>query len=633
MLQKLREQTQGFGFKLLGGAIIFVLAIFGFGAFNLFLDPDPEIASVDGEDISQNDLASATERERRRIAMQFGEQFDPNMLDSVRLQSMVLDQLITRSLLQDAVEDLNLGVSQQRVEESVTSNPSFQVDGLFQPDVYRRAVQAMLYSPPAFLEEVSELLALEQLQSGITRTALVTDWELRQNARLLNQQRDLAYLSFTTQGFGAAVVVSDEDIQLRYQENELDYRTEETVDVAYVELTADSLINDESISVSEDEIRGAYDVESAASLLGDRRESRHILLLVGEQRSAEQAEQQLREFKDRLDGGDDFSEIAAEFSEDPGSATVGGELGLVGKGVFDPEFERVLWSLAEGEVSEPVSTEFGYHLIRLDRIEVTEYPSFDEQRADVELGLRRDQAAGLFIDRLRELDNLAFEQPDSLEGIAAELALTIESTSAVSRASGDGLFANVSLRDAVFSNDVVGNSYNTPAVEITDNRAVVARVVARHLPEPIPLSQVSDDIRAGIVTERARVLAKEAHQAALASVRAGVNVSAVANDYGLRWQSFALANRNQSDVPTAVLQAAFSLPRPIDGAKSVGESGLDDGGQAVVTVTQVVDGDLALMAEREIENMREGLSNRAGNLDFGAFYATLEQAASVSRPE
>ncbi|MFP6835015.1 MAG: SurA N-terminal domain-containing protein [Pseudomonadales bacterium] len=632
-MQKLRDQTQGFGFKLLAGVIIFVLAIFGFGAFNLFLNSDPEIASVDGDEITQNDLALATDRERRRIAMQFGEAFDPDMIDSVRLQSMVLEQLITRTLLQNAADDLDIGVSQQRVDESITNNPAFQVDGQFQAEMYRRAVQAMRYSPQAFLKEMSDLLALEQLQNGLTRTAFRTGWELSQNARLLNQRRDLAFLSFTADEFSAQIDVSEADIELRYLENELDFQTPEAVDVDYVELTSESLINDESIAVSVDEVRSAYDADAAASLLGDRRRSRHILVQVGEERTGEQAMAVLVALKVRLEAGESFAELAQEFSEDPGSSADGGELGLVGKGVFDPEFERALWSLELGGLSEPVLTDFGYHLIRLDEIETAQYPSFETQQASIEVRLRRDQAAGLFSDRVRELDNLAFELPDSLQGIAAELSLEAKAAAGVSRDQGEGVFANVELRDAIFSNDVFEKGYNTAAVKLSDNRAVVARVTAHYPPQSEPLADVRDDIRTEIISERARVAAEESHEAALARIQAGESVTVVANDFRMRWQTFALSKRNHIDVPGSVLDAAFKLPRPAAGTKSVGESALDDGGHAVVTVTRVVDGDLAIMAESEIENMREFLDELAGNLDFSAFVATLEQAASISRPD
>lgn len=632
MLQKLRDQTQSFGFKVLAGVMIFVLAVFGFGAFNLFVNSDPEVASVNGEEITQSELLVAMEREQGRIAAQFGEGFDPSLIDGARLQAAVLDQLIARQLLGQAVDELGFGVSQSRVDEAVTANPAFQVDGRFDAELYKRRVRQLRYTPQQFHRETGALMALEQLRRGLTETAFLTDWEVRQSARLLSQKRDIAYLAFTEDDFLPLVEVSDEEVATRYAENELEYRTEETVDVEYLELSAEGLVNDESISVSEAAIEETYAADSAEALSGDRRQARHILLEVGASRTAERAENELNAVRERIVGGADFASLAEELSEDPGSAALGGDLGMVAKGIFDPAFEQALWELEVGEISEPVRTDFGYHLIQLDAVDVRELPPLSEQRDDIELRLRREQAEELFSERLREFDNLAFEQPDGLEGIAAALALETQSVAGVSRSRGDGVFANASLRDAVFASEVLDNGYNTQAVALTDNRAVVARVKARYEPEAIPLDDVRDDIRAAIASEKARVALRQAQQNALARVRSGESVSAVADDYGLGWQTFELVSRSSADAPRAVLSAAFSLPRPGEREKSVGEATLDDGSVAVVTVTRVVDGDVSVMAEREIESMRGFLGNRVASLDFAGLTTTLEREASISTP-
>jgi peptidyl-prolyl cis-trans isomerase D len=632
MLQKLRDQTQSFGFKVLAGVMIFVLAVFGFGAFNLFVNTDPEVASVNGEEITQTELMVAMEREQGRIAAQFGEGFDPSLIDGARLQAAVLDQLIARELLGQAVDELGFGVSPSRVDEAVTGNAAFQTDGRFDAELYKRRVRQLRYTPQQFLKETAALMALEQLRRGLTETAFLTDWEVRHSARLLSQKRDVAYLAFTEEDFVPLVEVTDEEVATRYAENELDYRTEETLDVEYLELSAEGLVNDESIAVSEAAIEETYAADSAEALSGDRRQARHILLQVGESRSAEQAEEELNAVRQRIVGGEDFAALAEELSEDPGSAALGGDLGMVAKGIFDPEFERALWELEVGQISEPVKTDFGYHLIQLDAVDVRELPPLSEQRDAIELRLRREQAEQLFTERLREFDNLAFEQPDSLEGIAAALGLEPEVVAGVSRSRGDGVFANASLRDAVFTSEVLDDGYNTPAVALTDNRAVVARVKARYQPEPIPLDDVRDDIREAIASEKARAALIEAQQNALARVRSGESVAAVADDYGLGWQTFELVSRSAADAPRAVLGAAFSLPRPVDGQKSVGEATLDDGSVAVVTVTRVVDGDVAIMAEREIESMRGFLGNRVASLDFAGLTGTLESEASISAP-
>ena len=300
MLQKLRDQTQGFGFRVLVGVLIFVLAIFGFGAFNLFVTGEPDVATVNGEDITQQALLTATEREQRRLAMQLGEQFDPSQIDLGQLQLRALQQLIDRALLFQALDELGMDVSQHSVDESVRGNPAFQIDGRYDADTYRQVVQALRYSPAEFLRETRVLAALEQLQGGMSDTGFVTDWELAQSARLLNQQRDLAYLVFGAADFVDSISLPDEDVRLYYDENALEYQTDESADVLFVELSATDLVDDPAVEVTEDEVQAAYAADVEAALIGDQRQSSHILLAVGEERTAEAAQQLLAQILDLL---------------------------------------------------------------------------------------------------------------------------------------------------------------------------------------------------------------------------------------------------------------------------------------------------------------------------------------------
>ena len=632
MLQKLRDQTQSLFFKVLVGLIIITLAIFGFGAFNLFVTGEPTIASANGEDITERMVMDEAERERRRLAARMGENFDPDMIDPLALQNMVIDQLIARSLLAQSAADLNLGASDAQVNESVVGNPNFLVDDRFDENTYRRVVQLMGYTPQDFLTTTKELLAIEQLRAGIVDTGFLTDWELRQNARVLNQRRDLAYLTFDRNAFAESVEVDDEAIRLRYEENQLDYMTEESVDVAYLELTIEDLMQDPSIEVSEEELISAYEAEKAATTLEERRESKHILLQITDERSEASAIAEILEIRQRIESGTPFEEVAQETSEDPGSAPQGGALGTVGKGAFDPAFEQALWALEEGQLSDPVRTEFGVHLIRLDKIVTSEFPAFEQMRAQIEGDIRRGKAAGLFLEQLRELDNLAFEQPDALEGIAENFGLEIKTAKGVTRDSGPGIFGNVQLRQAVFTDDVRKNGYNSPAVEYVEKRAVVSRVSAHYEPEPIPLEAVTEQIREDIISELARVKIDDAHSVALERVQAEENVTAVAEEFGLTWKRVELARRNQPGVPPEVLQAVFALPRPAEGSKRVGSAIGGAGEKYVVTVTRAIDGDLSAMTEAEVGSVRRFLTARTADLDFEGFYNTLEKEGTVRRP-
>lgn len=633
MLQKLRDQTERPIFKVLVAAIIVTLAIFGFGALNLFINTDPTVASVNGDDISQSTLMQEAERERRRLAMQLGENFNPDMVDPARMQSMALDQLISRTLLEQEADNLGLGASSQQINEIIVSNPNFQVDGKFEENTYRRVVQMMGYTPQTFMRLMGELLKLDQLRNGVVQTAFVTDTDVRRSAQLLNQRRDLAYLEFDVEDAAQGIEVSDDDVELRYHENELDYMSDESVDVAYVELTVSDLMNDPSISVSEEDLAAAYEADKKAHPPEEKRDASHILLEVNDQRSAEAAETEIKAIRDRIEAGESFSDLAREYSEDPGSADKGGELGLVGKGVFVPEFEDALWSLSEGEVSQPVRTQFGYHLILLNSVVEEKYPPFEQVRADIERRIRREQAEALFRERTRELDNLAFEQPQSLEGLADSMGLEIKTADGVTRDAGTGIFGNVALREAVFTDDVLERGYNTPAVDYVDDRAVVARVVAHHEPALRPLEEVADTIREAIVDERARVQVQEAAAQALARIEAGESVSDVASDSGLEWQTVELARRNQPGVPREVLDTAFAMMRPPEDGKRAGQTSDATGDRYVITVTRVQDGDVATMTENEIAQVRNLLAQREPAVDFEAFYNTLKDQASIRRIE
>ena len=633
MLQKLRDQTQSLFFKVLVGAIIFVLAIFGFGAFNLFLTTDPTIASVNGEDITQNLVAMEVERERRRLAAQYGENFDPNMIDPLMLQNSVINQLISRILLAQTAEDLGIGASDKQINRVVVENPTFQIDGRFEEPAYRRVVGMLGYSPAEFLELTGRLIGIEQLRRGITDSSFNTDWELRRHAGLLSQRRDIAYLAFTEDAFAESVLVDDEDVALRYEENLLDYMTEESVDLQYVELTLEGLGEDASIELTEEDLIAAYETEKTATVLGEQRDSRHILLQVNDDRALEDALLEIASLKARIDAGEDFGGLAESHSEDPGSAPQGGELGPVTRGLFAPEFEDALWALQPGQLSGPVQTEFGVHLIQLNEVIVTEFPSFEEMSPQIESRLRRDEAARLFVERIRELDNLAFEQPDTLNGISDQLGLEIRSVSGITRSEGSGIFGNVTLRQSVFTDEVLEQGYNSPAVEYLENRAVVARVMGRHEPETIPQADVADDIRAEIVAERARLEVEQAHASSLERVESGEGVADVADEYGLAWQTRELVRRNEAGIPAEVLSATFNLPRPVAGEKRVGSARGAGGDRYVVTLTRVEDGDVSTMTETEIEGMRQFLAGRGSNLDFEGYYEALQQDASIQRPD
>ena len=385
MLQKLRDQTQGTGFKVLVGAIIVVLTLFGFGATGLFLGADPEIARVGDYEITQSILATEAERERVRILSRMGPDFDPNLIDRLELQSFALQQLINRQIAYQMTDDLGVRTPEDEINERLVSSPMYQVDGQFNEAIYRQAIAQMGYGPVEFLQEYTSAVSSEVVQAAVEGTVALTDWEIAEAIRVFSQRRDLAYLPLTVEQFRDQVVVSDEDVELRYDEEQSRYTTPLAVDVSYLVLSVDDVLQTSDLEASAEEIASLYEEERASAMADEQRASSHILIQINDDRDDAQALDLITEIATRVAAGEDFSELATALSEDTGSAVAGGSLGPAGKGIFDPAFEEALWALSEpGEVSRPVKTTFGYHLIRLDEIIEPEYPPLEAQRAALE---------------------------------------------------------------------------------------------------------------------------------------------------------------------------------------------------------------------------------------------------------
>jgi peptidyl-prolyl cis-trans isomerase D len=637
MLQRMRDNTQSLGFKILVGILIFVLAVFGFGAFDLFTASDPDVASVGSREITESAVAVETERARNRLLAEMGDDADPSQIEAIRLRGQVLEQLISNAVMGEAAATLNLAVPMITVDKSLTENPSFQVNGKFDSDLYVRLLQQYGYQPKDFRERVAEEMAISQLQTAVNTTASLPRWQLREVAALLNQRRDIAWLPLTRNEFGPRAEVSDEEINDHYSENRIEYRTEESLDVDYVILTATDLADSPKIEVSEEDLKTAFAEEIKSLAENEQRSAAHILLRVSDDRDDAATLKFAGELREQLVNGGDFAALAKKHSDDPGSAATGGELGAAGRGVYDPAFEKALFALNEGDLSEPVKSQFGYHLIQLSKIEKPEEPTFDAKREELLARLKETKAKELFVESVRQMDSLAFEQNTALDPIAKEFGLKIESANGIVRGTSDGLFANQVLKDAAFSEEVLDEAFNSKAVEFEENKAAVLRVRTRHEPQDRPLDAVRDDVIASIRAEKADVAIEQAAAEGLVQLEAGDSVDAIARSIGASWQTAAQASRSQVGVPEAVLKKAFELPLARGEAsartgRAVARVDLQDG-QALVVITAIEDGDIESMTEQEADSLAQYFRSRVGELEFTALYRTVEDNAGVRRRE
>lgn len=628
MLQKMRDKSQGLLAKIIIGAVVVTLTMFGFGAFTAFVSNDPPVASVNGDDITRDELRLETERQRQRILNQMGEGADPDLIDMASLSGSVLDNLINRSLMRQAADDMNLAVSDAEVDRFIRENPQFQVDGRYDPAMVERVLRSIGHTPMSFRHDFKDSLRMAQLNEAVVDTGLVIDWELRQMAALLGQTRDIAFLSFDPEDYAGEVELADDAVETYYQANASEFMTRETADFAYVALSIADLA-DESIDVTPADIETRYQENLAAFEAVDERRVSHILLEVNAERDEDAAFELAESIRDRIAQGEAFSDLAREYSDDPGSAEAGGDLGYAARGAYVPEFEDAVWTMDVGTVSEPVRTEFGVHVIEVTDVRAPEYPTLDEARDEIVAELRREGAATRYAEQVREMDRLAFEF-EGLDAIVEGLGLEVITADGVSRTDSEGPFSNARLRDAAFSEEVLEQGFNSPVVDLGD-RAYVVRVIEQHLPEQKPLEAVAQEIETLLRNREAQDLAAAEADRAYRDLLDGAASSAVSDTFGQEWVVLSNSRRQTPGVDPAITREAFALPRPTGSDRSVGSVRTGSGVEVVVTVTAVRPGDYAALTESERNGLRQQLERTTGERDFGGLFENLRETASIER--
>lgn len=624
VLQKMRAGAQGLAAKVVVGLIVFVLAVTGFGAIQLFSGGEPIVATVNGADITQNRLELETQRQRTQRRSELGGEVPDEILDQYVNREAVLQSLIVSTLVVQLADDLDLSISDRAVRARIRG--IFGGAG-FDPVSYRNYVANIGHTPMSFQADLADEERRTQLSSSLGETSIVSNRELRHAVRILRQRRDIAYLLFDVASLAADVDVSEAQIENHYGQHLDDYMTAERFDFDYVRLPRSRL--EAEIEIDDETVRLAYEDE-VATMPEQQRRAAHILLEVGSERSQDDAVEALEQARDDILGGASFEELAAELSEDPATADSGGDLGLVAAGVFPPAFEDTLSSLEPGGVSEPVRTEFGMHLIKLVDIEAVEVPTLEERRDAIIADLRRTEADRRFAEAEGEIDEIAFEQGDSLDALTdIHGGLVIERLDGVTRNGRDGILGDAAVRDVAFSDEVLVEGFNSRAVA-TPDEIVVIRLRDRHPSVEMPLDEVRDDVREAVARDRARALAEEAAFNALARFADGATPTEIADETGVEWQRADSVTRDATDVPQAVLTLAFGMTAPPPDERQWDIATLADGSRALVLLSGVTLGDYGALTEDERNDMARSLEQLRAGQDLGAVVRGLRTEASIS---
>ncbi|MBA1250041.1 SurA N-terminal domain-containing protein [Pseudomonas luteola] len=617
MLQNIREHSQGWIAKVIIGVIILLMALTGFEAIIRAGSHQGAVALVNGEEIRQTDLNQAVEMQRRSLAQRLGPNFDPALLDEKRLRDAALKALIERELLLQDAKSNKFAFSEAALDQLILQTPEFQVDGQFNAQRFDQTIAQMGYSRLQFREMLKQEMLMGQLRAGIAGTGFVTDAELNAFAALERQTRDFA--THVVKADASKVAVTNDELQGYYDDHRSEFMTPDQVVIDYIELKKSAFAD--KAQVKQEDLQALYQSETAN--LSEQRNAAHILIEVNDKVNDEQAKAKIDEIKARLDKGEDFAALAKKFSQDPGSANKGGELGYAGRGVYDPAFEEALYGLNKGDVSAPVHSTFGWHLIKLLGVQEAKVPSLESMKPRLEAELKAREADRLFVDATRNLESAAFEASD-LSQPAQEQGLKVQTSKPFGREGGEeGVIANRQVVQAAFSPEVLEDGANSNAIQLDDETAVILRVKEHRKPAQQSFDDVKDNIRSTLTKQKIAETARQQGETLIADLKVG-KANTIKD-----WKVVEAATRNQEGVDPVVLQQVFRMNKPGDNSKpTYAGVNLADGTYMVIRLTGV-SVPQGTFTDEEKAMYRRFLSSRSGQEDFAAYRRALDSKAEI----
>jgi peptidyl-prolyl cis-trans isomerase D len=588
------------------GLIAITFATWGIESYTRFAGSGDTVAAVNGSEITQREFSEQLRVQQEQIRRMFGPQVDPATFDTPELRRALLDQMIAQRLVATETAKRNLFIDDQRLSNLILSIPDFQAGGKFSEEAFEQAARSENLTPRQFAERLRQTMALQQLAGAVGDTAIVPRAVATRLAAIESQQREVSEARLRAQQFLPQVKIDDAQLKQYYDASQADFRTPERVRVEYVVLSADDLGKQDP--VTEDEIKKAYEARAAAFRADEQRRASHILV-----KTKEEADKIAAELKKNPGA---FAELAKQYSQDPGSAEKGGDLGWFGPGMMVKPFEEAVFSMKQGE-QRVVQSEFGFHIVRLTGIQPGKTRGLEEVRKELVTDLTRQKGARKYTEAAEAFGNTVYEQSESLKPAAERFKLQVQTSDWLGKTPGQGgLLQNPKLLAALFSQDAIANKRNTDAVEVAPNTLVAARVIEHQPASQRKFEEVKNEIAEILRRREAAKLAEQEGKAKLEQLKKGETPS-------LTWSAPKLVSRRAAQgMPAEVVRpvvAADVSKLPAYIGMSIGETGY-----VILRVSKVVEGDGAVDKQTEAR-----AANLVGVAQFEAYVASLKGRADI----
>jgi peptidyl-prolyl cis-trans isomerase D len=624
MLQSIHDKLKGWVAGVVLGAIGLVFVFWG---INWTLSAPTYAAKVNGTEISSNEVRQTYQQQLAQIERQSSAPLDEAMRNEIKRR--VLDEYVNSEALVTRADELGYRVSDSELLSEMSHVPAFQVDGKFD----QAHALAVLNSQGRSVSEIEGLFRrdakLRQLDTALNASSFATPTELKEFRALTRQQRELAWVTLSAAKYAAGAIPEDAAITAYFDAHKSAYMTPETVNLRYVELSLAQLGS--KVSVDDAQLKAFYEEQKTKTperfQQPEQRRVRHILLSVNDPKEDAAVKLKAEGILKRAQAGEDFSKLAKEFSQDPGSAAQGGDLGWSEKKIFVGPFADAAFSMKVDDIQGPVKTQFGYHILKLDGIQPAAIKTFEQSKTDLETEYKRNEAERLFNNAQDQLADAALQNATDIDLVAKKAGLTVQDIPTFSRNGGGGSLGNVpAVIDAAFSQDVLDGRLS-PIIEVEKGRGVVLRATDHKLPQQKTLEAVRTEVIAAWKKQRGAELATAAASDAAKRLSAGDSWDAVVKSLGGTTQAPKFIARSDQDVPMEIRTNAFQAPKPAQ--KPVYENLTLTNGDAVVLAFSAVREDPNAAAIKDADVRRQYAAQIASG-EAQSYAAAARADAKVS---
>ena len=614
MLTKIREKSQG----TLAWVILTLICVpFALWGINNYLDTGGEapVASVGDKDFYQKDVNKAYE--------QYSQNLQGMGIDEQTLKAQALQKLIKDEVLLQYVHAEGLVSTDNEARDFVKALPYFQVEGKFSDKQYKALLASQKISSTEFINRIKNALTMEQFQHSTVDSSFATPYDVEGFFKIQNQQRDVEMITVPVQT--VVEQPTDEEVSAYYQQHQDAYQTPEQVSVDYVELVLEDLVK--KVVVTDEKLKAFYDEQKDQYTTPERRKISHILIAINDKTTEKAAlEKALKAKQDLVTK--DFSAVAAEVSDDKLTAKKGGDLGLFNLGAMEKAFEDSASSLKLGEVSNPVKSAFGYHLIKVTELVPGNIRSFESAKDDVNKAYQKAQAENAFYEAGERLTELSYEHPDNLQTVSETLGLKVQKTALFTKDKGEGVAADEKIRNAAFSEEVLQGNNSAP-IEQSGERLVVVRLLEHKTAAKKELAEVKPAIVAVILKDKAQRFAVEKAKQLKDSLEAGKAIDAVAAENKLAVKTEKALVRGKSKLPEALSESIFKAAKPVGDKANIFVIGLPSGEQMVVSLSKVVPGVMSEEDKKQMDLAKKNIANALGQTEFNQVLNSLQTEADV----